>query len=95
METEQVTLVQTAQDVPITDKFKELKDDDERIGDQFTIPTDNTKAIAESILKGKAQAISDGSFKDAKGTAAWIITNEEELENSLQAQTRVPGNKED
>ncbi len=33
----------------------------------------NSKALAEAFKNGKAVAVSDGSYMDATGTAAWTI----------------------
>lgn len=40
--------------------------------------TDEGRVIANTIIHGEAIAISDGSFKDLYGTAAWVFEGENE-----------------
>jgi hypothetical protein len=46
--------------------------------------------IAQSILEGDAIAVSDGSFKNSVGTAAWIIQSSEG-ESAMEGRAICPG----
>eukprot|EP00978_Attheya_sp_CCMP212_P033691 scaffold137243_cov47-Attheya_sp.AAC.1 len=54
---------------------------------------DNGQAIARSIRKGQAVAVSDGSFKDEQGTAAFVIQKGFQRRNRIEMSTLVPGSK--
>eukprot|EP00957_Ditylum_brightwellii_P189176 14399863-Ditylum_brightwellii.AAC.1 len=53
--------------------------------------SDNGACVAESIQKGTAICVSDGSYKLGGGTAACIIEGERPLENRISATATVPG----
>jgi len=51
---------------------------------------DNGKTMAEAICKGSCEAVSDGSYKEGIGTAAWILTDAGTPFN-LTGCTNIPG----
>jgi hypothetical protein len=59
---------------------------------QMTVD-DNGAAIAQAILTGQAIAVSDGAFKDSRGTAAFIIEGASRL-GRLVGVNIVPGEDE-
>jgi len=42
---------------------------------------DNGKIMTEAIRRGLCEAVSNGSYKEGVGTAAWILTDSENLVN--------------
>jgi len=56
--------------------------------------TDNDKSIVEAIQVSQCKVVSDGSFKEGMGTAAWILWNSLTL-ISLTGKTKIPGEVED
>jgi hypothetical protein len=52
--------------------------------------TDDGDTVAKAIRAGVAVAVSDGSFKDAFGTAAWVIQGET-TEGEVLGRCSVPG----
>jgi hypothetical protein len=46
--------------------------------------TDEGKAIAQAIKKGTAIAVSDGSYKDGKGTAAFILETSDNFNKKIE-----------
>ena len=67
---------------------------DRRKGEQWAIQqlltTTDIDEIVQDIAKGTAVGVSDGSFKDEAGTAAWIIENERGTQR-IMGKTIVPG----
>ena len=58
------------------------------------LSTDNGKYVADAIVNGTCIAVSDGSFKDNSGTAAWSIWGESDA-FSLSGSCVVPGQAQD
>jgi hypothetical protein len=54
---------------------------------------DNGHAIARALRKGRAVAVSDGSFKDEQGTAAFVLQNGFQRRNRIEMSNVVPGSK--
>jgi hypothetical protein len=59
--------------------------------------TDDGEAIAKAISKGTAITVSDGSYKDGRGTAAFILETSENFEskNRIVGVNAIPGEQED
>jgi hypothetical protein len=59
--------------------------------------TDDGEAMAQAIRQGTAIAVSDGSYKDGRGTAAFILeTSENSTETGrIVGVNSIPGEKED
>jgi len=55
--------------------------------------TSNGKDIAQALSSGTCMAVSNGSYKDLFGTAAWILTNSASVQ--LLGLTMVPGSPGD
>jgi hypothetical protein len=64
---------------------------------QETSLTDDGEAIAKAISKGTAIAVSDGSYKDGRGTAGFILETSENFEskNRIVGVNSIPGEQED
>jgi len=45
--------------------------------------TEDGQPIIQAIMSGHAVAVSDGSFKDAQGTAAWMFYDDRNPKTSL------------
>ena len=56
--------------------------------------SDNGVVIAQALRDGTAVAVSDGSFKDKFGTAAWVIEGRRS-DGWLEGQCIIPGGPED
>jgi len=56
--------------------------------------TDNGKQIASAFLHGTCEAVSDGSYKDGSGTAAWMI-QDMTSKNILSGTAIIPGHSSD
>ena len=71
-----------------------MKAIDQRRGEQWAVQNIHTtlkiNEIIRDIGQGTAVAISDGSFKDEAGTAAWIIENESGTQR-MMGYVMVPG----
>ena len=67
---------------------------DDRIGEQWAVrevtTTIKINEIVEDIANGTAVAVSDGSYKDNGGTAAWIIESKDGAQR-MQGVVNVPG----
>jgi hypothetical protein len=48
-------------------------------------------SLANSIRQGTCSCVTDGSFKDSHGTAAWKIIDIDKPENSIDGQCITPG----
>jgi hypothetical protein len=57
----------------IKEAFNALNDSPRVLIDRYTLPGDNCLAIANAIRNNKARAITDGSYKNGKGTAGMTI----------------------
>ena len=56
--------------------------------------SDNGDTIAEAIRQGTAVALSDGSYKDQRGTSAWVIEADQEI-GRIKGWNMVPGYQDD
>jgi hypothetical protein len=56
---------------------------------------DDGSIIASTILCGEAIAVSDDSFKDQYGTAAWVIEGSSDRQGRISGAVIVPGHAED
>jgi len=56
--------------------------------------SDNGQKIAQAVANGNCEAVSDGSYKDGSGTAAWMI-EEGVSKNTLKGNTIIPGHTSD
>ena len=63
--------------------------------DQYILPQDNCLAIANAIQNHKARAITDGSYKNNKGTAGITIHPGKTVANKLSVLNWSPGTEED
>jgi hypothetical protein len=60
----------------------------------FMAPVDNGQTIAEAIRNGSAIAVSDGSYKDKFGTAAWALEGKTAL-HRITGHCVIPGDPND
>ena len=83
--------------VDIEEGFEISKECERILIDDFIIPEDECKAIAESIRNRTARAISDGSFipDQQKGSSAFIITPGRTIQNRFEGYNWVPGQPDD
>jgi len=58
------------------------------------VASDNGLSIANAIRNGTCKAVSDGSFKDAHGTACWVLEGTS-ADNRIYAPSVVPGHPSD
>jgi len=56
--------------------------------------TDNSKQIANALLHGTCEAVSNGSYKDGSGMVAWMI-QDMTSKNILSGKTIIPGHASD
>ena len=63
--------------------------------DQYILPNDNYLAIANAIRNHKARAITDGSYKNSKGTAGITIHPGKTVANKLSILNWSPGTAEE
>ena len=63
--------------------------------DQYILPADNCLAIANAIRNDKARAITDGSYKNGKGTAGMTIHPGKTVTNKLSVLNWSPGTAEE
>ena len=78
------SLQQMIESLPVTDSW----------ATKYLQMTDNGHHIAKAILLGKAITVSDGSYKDDYGTAAFVLEGETHV-GRITGQLCVPGAPED
>jgi hypothetical protein len=72
--------------VPLHDLLEQWVDDPQFLLEQVHIPDDGEVALAQGIIQGSAQAVSDGSYKmGIIGTAAYIVAADAQDKDCLQA----------
>ena len=75
-----------------------IRELDTKIGEQWALKNMKTTVCIDDIVadikNGKAVGVSDGSFKDEGGTAAWIIENEAGTQR-IMGTVEVPGHGSD
>jgi hypothetical protein len=84
--------------VPLYDLLERWVDDPQFLLEQVHIPDDGGVELAQGIIQGSAQAVSDGSYKPGViGTAAACIVaaDAQDKDWCLQAFNMVPGWEDD
>ena len=80
---------------PDSRTWRSLVHSDEKWSLEKVVCNHDGKIIAEAIEKGVALAVSDGSFKQERGTSAAIIENKGDESSRIIITNRVPGIKGD
>lgn len=77
--------------------FQTLKECNRILIDEYKLPEDKFKVIANAIIDGTAREISDWSFRPdvKKGASAFIITPGKNYSQSIGRQNWVPGRADD
>lgn len=79
------------------EQVRELQPAADKWAIQEITVTDNGKAIAQAIRDGTAIAVSDGSYKNERGTAAFILEISDNFEETgrIVGVNSIPGEPED